>query len=149
MMNRILQRVQHDPLYLKTINAEPAPLLETEADAITGAAKQVAETIHAAAIVTYTSTGSTALRASRERPEVPILCLTPNIRTARMLALAWGVHAVQSKDVTNFGDMVQRACRIARTQGFAQPGSRVVVTAGVPFGTPGSTNTLRISAVHE
>jgi pyruvate kinase len=80
---------------------------------------------------------------------VPILCLTSHIGTARRLAVAWGVHAVLSKDVTNFTDMVQRACRIARTQGFARAGSRVVVTAGVPFGTPGATNTLRIAAVHD
>ncbi|HTH97560.1 MAG TPA: pyruvate kinase [Stellaceae bacterium] len=149
MMNRIVHRVQQDPLYLKTINTELMPLLETDPDAITGAAKQVAETIHAAAIVTYTTSGSTALRASRERPEVPILCLTSHIETARKLSLAWGIHAVVSRDVKTFGDMVGRACRIARAQGIAWPGSRVVVTAGVPFGTPGATNTLRIAVVHD
>jgi pyruvate kinase len=147
IMDRIIGRVHHDPLYLASLDSDMPDLLETASDAITAAAKQVAETIHAAAIVTYTSSGSTTLRASRERPPVPILCLTSNLTIARRLALAWGVHTVQTKEISNFTDMVQKACRIAHSQGFAQVGDRLVVTAGVPFGTPGSTNTLRIAWV--
>ena len=101
----------------------------------------------AAAIVTYTNTGSTTLRAARERPDVRILCLTPNLDTARRMTLAWGVHPVQTEDAHNFADMVARAVRVARQQRIANPGERLVITAGVPFGTPGATNILRIAYV--
>jgi pyruvate kinase len=148
MMDRIVCRVQADPLFTTVLDAENPALQETASDAITAAAKQVATTIKAAAIVTYTTSGSTTLRAARERPNVPILCLTANQGTARRLTMVWGVHTVQTKDVSSFSDMVQKACRIALTQGFAQEGGRVVITAGVPFGTPGATNILRIAWVH-
>jgi pyruvate kinase len=148
MMDRIVCRVQADPLFTAALDAENPALQETSSDAITAAAKQVAATIKAAAIVTYTTSGSTALRAARERPNVPILCLTANQATARRLTMAWGIHTVQTKDVSSFSDMVQKACRIAFAQGFAQEGGRVVITAGVPFGTPGATNILRIAWVN-
>jgi pyruvate kinase len=119
----------------------------TTADAISAAARQCAHTLAAAAIVTFTNTGSTALRAARERPDVQILCLTPNLNTARRLTLAWGVHPVQTEDAHSFSDMVQRAVRIARKEKIAQTGERLVITAGVPFGTPGATNTLRIAYI--
>ena len=101
----------------------------------------------AAAIVTYTNTGSTTLRAARERPDVRILCLTPNLDTARRMTLTWGVHPVQTEDAHNFADMVARAVRVARQEKLAKPGERLVITAGVPFGTPGATNILRIAYV--
>ena len=110
---------------------------------------EVMPNLSAAAIVTYTTSGSTTLRAARERPEVPVLCLTERIETARRLALCWGTHCVQTKDVSSFSEMVEKACSIAREQGIAEKGQRLVVTAGVPFGTPGSTNVLRIAWVEE
>jgi pyruvate kinase len=119
----------------------------TAADAITAAARQVAETISAAAIVTFTSTGSTTLRASRERPMVPIMGLTPRLDTARRLALAWGVHSVHTDDVQTFRDMVLLSIAAARKEEFAEPGDAMAITAGVPFGTPGATNILRIAWV--
>src|SRR5438477_100129 len=119
----------------------------TDRDAISAAACQVAETIGAAAIVSFTSSGATALRAARERPAAPILAVTPNIATARRLALLWGAHCVHLADITSFGDMVQKAVRTAHREEIAGPGQRVVITAGVPFGTPGSTNILRIAWV--
>jgi pyruvate kinase len=107
----------------------------------------VAETISAAAIVTYTTSGSTTLRAARERPDVPILCLTTRKKTARQLALAWGVHGAVSVEVNDVDDMVGKAQRIAREKKVARPGDRIIVTAGIPFGTPGKTNILRIATV--
>ena len=101
----------------------------------------------AAAIVTYTTTGSTTLRAARERPDVRILCLTPVLDTARRMALTWGVHPIQTEDAHNFADMVARAVRAARQHKIAAAGERLVITAGVPFGTPGATNILRIAYV--
>ena len=106
-----------------------------------------AHTLSAAAIVTYTNSGSTTLRAARERPDVRILCLTPNLDTARRMTLTWGVHPVRTEDAHNFADMVQRAVRVARHEGIAKEGERLVITAGVPFGTPGATNILRIAYV--
>jgi pyruvate kinase len=147
IMDRIIARVERDEGYRAIMNtAHPDPE-KTAPDAITAAARQVAETIGAAAIVTYTTSGSTTLRAARERPVVPVLCLTESTATARRLVLAWGVHGVVTQDVRNFSDMIDKACRIARDEGLAQKGERLVVTAGVPFGTPGATNILRIAWV--
>ncbi|MFZ2006473.1 MAG: pyruvate kinase [Stellaceae bacterium] len=147
MMNRIAQRVQEDPLYFASLQTRLLEHEHTDPDAISAAACQVAATVGAAAIVSYTTSGATALRAARERPGVPILVLTSSHATARRLALLWGAHCVHSADVKSFADMVQRAVRIAHREDIAQPGQRVVITAGVPFGTPGATNTLRIAWV--
>ncbi|WP_421999080.1 pyruvate kinase [Reyranella sp.] len=147
IMDRILKSVEADPLYRRLMDASRREPEATTADAISAAARQCAHTLSAAAIVTYTNTGSTTLRAARERPDVHILCLTPNLATARRLTLAWGVHAVLSVDAHNFADMVARAVRVARKEGLAAEGQRLVITAGVPFGTPGATNILRIAYV--
>ena len=129
------------------MDSEHADPEATSADAITAAARQVAGTISASAIVTYTTSGSTALRAARERPPVPILVLTPSLITARRLVVGWGLCCVHSADASGFTDMVDRACRAAADRGIALSGDRLVITAGVPFGTPGATNSLRIAWV--
>jgi pyruvate kinase len=148
IMNRIVARVEHDPLYRSAMDTTLQAPEHTPSDAISLAARQVARTVDAAAIVSYTTSGATALRAARERPDVPILVLTSNLQTARRLALLWGTHCVHTRDVSNFGDMVQKAIRTAHREGFAENGARVVITAGVPFGTPGATNILRIAWVN-
>lgn len=147
VMNRVAEKVEDDPAYYRIMKAEQADPEATAADAISAAARQVAETISAAAVVTYTTSGSTALRAARERPTAPILVLTPSLITARRLAIAWGTHCVHTEDASGFTDMVDRACSIAADAGIAVMGDRLVITAGVPFGTPGATNTLRIAWV--
>ena len=147
MMNRIILRVEQDPIFwaqLETSHQDPEA---TAPDAITAAARQVAHTISAAAIVTYTTSGSTALRAARERPGVPILCLTEKPAAARRLAVAWGVQCVLTEDVQDFNDMVDKACAIAVQYDFARTAKSLVITAGVPFGTPGATNVLRIARI--
>ena len=129
---------------------QDASLSEPEAttsDAITAAARQVAHTLQAAAIVTFTSSGMTTLRAARERPEAPILAITPELKTARKLALVWGVHSVKSRGITSFSEAVSDACLFAEQEGFAQVNDRIVVTAGVPFRVSGSTNILRIARI--
>ena len=146
IMDRIIRSARR-PLYRRLMDASRREPEATTADAISAAARQCAHTLSAAAIVTYTNTGSTTLRAARERPDVGILCLTPNLNTARRMTLAWGVHPVHAEDAHSFADMVQRAVRIARQQKVAQAGQRLVITAGVPFGTPGATNILRIAYV--
>ncbi len=147
MMNRIVRRVEQDPSYYTVTEAGRRKPEATAADAITAAARQVADTVAAACIVTFTTTGSTTLRAARERPKVRILGLTPIRGTARRLALVWGVHPVETTDISDFKQMVRRAIKIARQEKFASPGDDIVVTAGVPFGTPGATNILRIARV--
>jgi pyruvate kinase len=147
MMDRILARVEQDNGWRALTDAarpEPEP---TSAGAIAAAARQVAHTIGAEAIATFTSTGSTTLRMARERPDCPILGLTGSEASARRLAVVWGVHPVVSQEPNSMTDMVTRALRTAQTEGFAKPGDEVVVTAGVPFGVPGTTNALRVAAV--
>jgi pyruvate kinase len=147
MMGRIIARVERDPSYRPIMDADHAKPEATASDAITAAAAQVAATIKAAAIVTFTTSGSTTLRAARERPEAPILCLTQNQRTARRMVLCWGTHCVESEEFSVFDHMVEKAVSVAREEGFADPGETIAITAGVPFGTPGATNILRIAWV--
>jgi len=147
MMDRIAASVENDPLYLTILESQRNAPEETTADAIMAAVHQITHTIHARAIVCWTKSGSTGLRAARERPEAPVIVLTPLIETARRLALAWGLHCVTTEDAHDLDDVVDRAARIAFQEGFAMPGDRVVVTAGVPLGTPGSTNLLRVTFV--
>jgi pyruvate kinase len=145
IMNRIACRVQEDPLFYSMLEGTRIEHEHTSSDAISAAACQVARLVGAAAIVSYTTSGATALRAARERPEAPILVLTSHLGTARRLAILWGAHCVHTSDVKSFSDMVQKAVRIAYGEKIAEIGQRVVITAGVPFGTPGATNTLRIA----
>ncbi|MDD9899673.1 MAG: pyruvate kinase [Alphaproteobacteria bacterium] len=148
IMSRIAADVEQDELYRKIMDAEhPITKKETSSDAITTAASNVAATLSAAAIVNYTTSGSTALRTARQRPPMPILCLTENLAAARRLQLSYGVYAVHTEDVDNFDDMVSKAVRIAQEHAVADAGERLVITAGVPFGTIGSTNVLRVAKV--
>lgn len=149
MMDRVIRRTQDDVREFGGLVSEKPSVRHTGPDAITAAARQVAETIGASAIITYTTSGATTLRAARERPGVPIMGLTPVLGTARRLALSYGVHAVHSPDAEDFKDMVAKATRLAARDQIAKVGDRVVITAGVPFGTPGSTNTLRIAEIPE
>ena len=148
-MGRIAKAIENEPSYRRSLGKDGSPPEATTADAISAAAKQVAGTVDANAIVTYTGSGSTALRASRERPETPLLVLTPNIGTARRLALVWGLNCVYSPDAVDFQDMIDKACNICHEYGYAQLNDRIVIMAGMPFGTPGKTNVLRISRVQE
>ncbi len=147
MMDRIIDKVEHGQLYRTYLDAYHAEAERTTADAIMLAASGVATTMRAAAIVTYTTTGSTALRAARERPARPILGLITREGTARRLALIWGLHPKICKDANDIDDMVEQACEAALEAGLARPGSSLVITAGMPFGTPGATNLLRIAWV--
>jgi len=148
-MNKVAVAVENDVNYRSIIRAQMTEPEATAADAISAATRQVAETLDLAAIVTYTSSGSTAIRAARERPSKPILALSPNYRTARRLAIVWGIHCVETEDAVNLEDMVDRACVIAYQQGLARPGDRIAITAGIPLGTPGATNMLRIAFVRQ
>ena len=148
MMARICERTEDDETYLQAMETMRPDTIGKPSDAITTAAYYVAQDVDAAAIVTYTMSGSTALRAARQRPEVPILCLTPDLNVARRLALSYGVYAVhKEKMMDDFIGHAKMASKILLAKGFADKGDRFVMTAGVPFGTPGSTNILRIAEV--
>jgi len=146
-MNRIAEEVERDPTYRTIIQGQRAEPEPTGSDAIAAAAREIAETLDLSAVICWTSSGSTALRMARERPEPPIVAISPNISTGRKLSLAWGVHCVVAEDAHDLDDMVERACRIAFKDGFAKAGRRVIIVAGVPLGTPGATNMLRIAFV--
>ncbi len=147
MMSRIIASTERDPLYPAVVHALRPPPEATAPDAISAAAAQVAATIKASLIISYTTSGSTALRAARERPDAPILVLTASLETARRLAILWGAHCVHTADIQSFREMAEKGGRIAAAEGLAKTGDKIVITAGVPFGTPGSTNVLRIERV--
>ncbi len=144
MMNSIGISVEGDPMHGDRVHFTVMRPDPTTADALSEAAKQIAKTTSATAIICFTTSGSTARRIARERPSVPILVLTPSKDTARRLGLLWGTHAVHTRDVESFEDMVGKAKRMALRTGIAKAGDRVVVMAGVPFRTPGSTNVLHV-----
>lgn len=147
VMNRIAETVETDATYSQIINAQRSDPEPTGPDALSNAARTVAETLNAAAIVCYTTSGSTGLRAARERARVPVMALTPLAATARRLSLVWGLTCVLTDDAADLDDMVDRAGRLAFQRGFARVGDRIVIMAGVPLGTPGATNMLRVAFV--
>ncbi len=147
MMNSVAVTVETDPTYPAIIYAQTTEPEATGADAISAAAHTVADTLKAAAIVCYTDSGATGLRAARERPHVPIMALTPRIETSRRLTLVWGLVCVLTDDARDVDDMVDKACTIAFQEGLAEPDQRLIVIAGIPFGTPGATNLLRVAYV--
>ncbi len=150
MMNRIIEQVEADPLYRQLIDASyespPAGQLDTGA-AVCGAMRRVVSLLHAAAIVCYTRSGHTSLVAARERPESPVLSVTPILATARRMAVVWGVHSVHAADVSDVTEMTAVACEVAVREKFAQRGQTIVAVAGMPFGVPGTTNLLRVATV--
>lgn len=146
-MDRIAREVERDVTYHSVIDTQRPNPEATGADAISAAARQIAETLHLPAILCLTSSGATALRVARERPEPPIIALSPNLATARRLAVLWGTHCVIMEDARDLDEMIARACNISFREGFAKEGQRVIVVAGVPLGTPGATNMVRIAFV--
>jgi len=150
MMDRVAYEVEHDRGYeaiLYAWQSEPQP---TPADAIAAAAHAIADTVQLAAIVCYTATGSTALRVARERPGLPVIGLTPIASTAHRLSVVWGLHSVVlENDPESLADMVRKACRIAFDEGFVKAGEGILITGGVPLGTPGTTNMIRIAFVDD
>ena len=146
-MNRIGEEVERDPTYRTVLMAQRPDPEPTAGDAIADAARQIAETLDLSAIICWTSSGSTAMRVARERPKPPVVAITPNLTAGRKLSVVWGVHCVVAEDAQDQDDMVDRAGRIAFRDGFAKAGQRVIIVAGVPLGTPGATNMVRIAYV--
>jgi pyruvate kinase len=148
-MDRVAQNVENDTYYQGIVHAQRTDPEATVADAISAAARTIAETIKVPAIVCYTGSGQTGLRVSRERPSMPIIALTPIEQTARRLSLAWGMHCVLCEDAQSLDEMFSKAGEIAHREEFAKIGDKVLITAGVPIGTLGTTNLLRIITIGE
>ena len=147
MMDKIIVQVEGDPVYRNLLAANHEEARATVADAVCAALRQTAHIVSAKATITYTSSGASAMRAARERPEAPILSLTPSARTASRLAIVWGVHSLLTTEAPDVNTMTDMACRAALQQGFAAAGDYVIIAAGVPFGMSGTTNLLRIAKV--
>ncbi|MGA2023941.1 MAG: pyruvate kinase [Steroidobacteraceae bacterium] len=147
MMNRIIVQVESDPYYRTVIDASHSWPERSIADAICGALRKTASLLHVTAIVTYTRSGYTSRRAARERPAAPVLSITPNLQIARRLALVWGVHSVHTEGIKDIAEMVNKALATAHSEQFAKPGDYIVIAAGMPFGSAGTTNLLHIVQV--
>jgi pyruvate kinase len=146
-MDKIAQSAEGDVYYNSIVHAQRNDTDSTAADAIAAASRSIAETLKVPAIVCYTGSGSTGARVARQRPSMPILALTPIIETARRLALTWGTHAVLVDDAKTLDEMMANAGEIAFREGFAKTGERIIITAGVPIGAPGTTNMIRIATI--
>ena len=145
MMDRIATSAENDATYTDRIHFTVTSIEPTTADALAGAARQIAGTVSARAMLCYTSSGSTARRIARERPPVPLVAMSASLHTARRMGLYWGVHAVHTRDVSSFEEMVEKAKRMALRHRVASGGDRVVIMAGIPFGTTGTTNVLHVA----
>lgn len=148
-MSRIAEEVEQDQNYwsiMRTLNTEPEA---TGSDAIAAGAHQIADTLNLKTIAAWTSSGSTAFRIARERPNSTVIALTPSRDTARRLALVWGAHPIHTKDASDIDDMAFRACKFAVREDYSEVGDRIIIVAGVPFGTPGATNMVRIAFVNQ
>ena len=148
-MDRVATEVEADPTYTQIIAASRSARGDTIAHAIVAAAREIAETTDIKAICCFTHSGTTALLTARERPGVPILALTPLKATARRLTLSWGCNCVLTEQLERFKLAVVSAAKAARAEGFAGADDQIVVTAGVPFNVPGSTNILRVAPCDE
>ncbi len=148
-MNNVAMEVEADPTYRDIIESSRRADRKSVADGIVAAAREIAETADIKAICCYSESGTTALLVARERPRVPIVALTTIQKTARRLCLTWGTNCVMSGDVNRFKSAVIEAVRAAVSQGVATKKDMIVVTAGVPFNTPGSTNILRVAPCEE
>lgn len=144
IMHRIAAQVESDPGYMARLHFTEMQPDSTTADALAQACASIAEAMTLSGIIVFTMSGSTVRRVARERPSAPMLVLTPSPKTARRLALLWGAHAVHTKDIGSFEEMIAKGKRMALRHGFGATGAKLVTLAGVPFGTPGSTNLLHV-----
>ena len=144
MMARIIARTESHASYRSIIHALRPDAETTAPHAVAAAAADLATAIGASAIVVYTSSGVTASRVVRQRPEAPVLAFTPNDNVARQMALLWGTHSVSSPVMHSYEEMVDHARLKAVAEGFAEQGGRILVVAGIPFGKSGTTNNLRV-----
>jgi pyruvate kinase len=148
MMSKIIRQVENGPDYQSQLDVGRPQAEATASDAISCAIRRISSILPVAALVNYSESGASSLRASRERPKAPILSLTPSLTTARRLTVAWGIYSVVNERLRKVEEVTSTALEIAQAQGMAKRGETVLITAGEPFGQPGSTNSLRIETLH-
>ena len=149
MMNDVAVEVESDPTYTEIIEASRVAKRTSVADGIVAAAREIAETTNIKAICCFTSSGTTAALVARERPRAPHIAMTSQRGTARRLSLTWGTQCVMTGELERFKQAVVNAARAARANGYADESDQIVVTAGVPFNQPGTTNILRVAPCDE
>ena len=145
VMDRIIERVERDPRWPRLMDAEHAGMDDVDADALVAAARKAADAASTACIVVFTTLGGTARRMARERPLQPVIALTPSPDTARRLTLVWGLEPRLGRQPSSMEDVTEEAVRHAVDAGLAQPGQRILILAGTPFGAPGAANLLRLA----
>ena len=160
IMNRIIERVEGDPFYRKILETSQPVVSPNISDAITAAARNISDTLSLKAIVTITTSGTTTLRAARERPNAPIIGVTPDRLTAHILTLTWGAHAIQlSSKLANkpLPEIMDKVCAALLTDRFAEVGEDILVTVGAQFNQgaghqvfrPGTTKGLFILKIED
>lgn len=147
IMDRIIGAAESDPEFFKYFKQVELFHQETPEDAISKSVRGIAETLNCKAVLGYTLTGSTVQRISRERPPCKIVCLTPRQSTASRLALSWGVIPIVTEDPVNFDDMLGSVQAVATERVGLKAGDKIMISAGIPFGRPGTTNTLKIATI--
>jgi pyruvate kinase len=148
-MHNVALSVESDPTWREIILASRRIQHRTVADGIVAAAREIAETTDIKAICCFTESGSTAGKVARERPFVPIVALSSKTDALRRMCLYWGTHCVATGPVDRFKSAVINAVRAVRDLGIAGPSDQIVVTAGIPFNVPGTTNILRVAPCDE
>jgi len=147
MMNKIAVEVEKVLDYKNILEEREASVKPTPKDAISYATCRIAQDLKAAAIVTFTFSGSTARMVARYRPSIPIIASSPQESTVRKLTLSWGVYPIQSPDIKDTDDMIHKAKEVVLKTDFVNPKNRIVITAGIPFGIPGTTNLIKVETV--
>ena len=145
-MARIIHEIEKQPTLARVDERMPATSLPTEM-AIAAAATSAVRSLGAPCLIVFTKSGFSARIVASHRPGVPLLVLTDSERTYRQLALVWGVVPCLVPHCESYWDMVKLALDAVRSRGLAREGDRVVVTAGVPFDVPGSTNMMKVETV--
>jgi len=148
-MHNVAVEVESDPNYRDIMQASRVVQRNSTADAIVAASREIAETVDIKAICCFTQSGKTAALVARERPNVPILALTPLVGVARRMCLTWGIACFMTEEQSRFKGAVVSAARAARSSGYASEEDQIIVVAGVPFNVQGSTNILRVAPCAE
>lgn len=143
-MNRVICRAENSSAWRPLMDARHAEPDLTVGDAITYAAYNTAEAINSKVIFTFTESGFTARRMSRQRPLQPILALTPHAKTATKMNLFWGVHPIMRPSPMDQESLVALTRDVSKECGVVREGDYIVLTAGMPFGQTGTTNLVRV-----
>ena len=147
MMAHIATEVEKTLPYKRILLERGEQVIPQTDDAISYAACHMSQQLGAACIVAYTSSGSTALRISKYRPEAPILAITPSDNVARRLILSWGVNPYLAPELVNVEDIFHGAAQLSLKTGLARSGELVIISAGIPMGVPGRTNLIKVQRV--